>query len=86
MKMLRVRAVGDILCPRFDIENDRRFVGRTKGPATPEGTPWIPTADPVEVPNLPEFRLALRHGDIEAADEATALEAGMVWTAPKGAD
>lgn len=79
---LRVRAVPGVLVPRFDLERDRRFVGRVPGEVTEEGFQWVATEEPAEIPDMHEFRAAVKAGDLEAADEETARKCGVAWKGP----
>jgi len=98
LSKLRVRARSGIVS-RFDLVDHgiKRMVGHTfqKHDDAPNGFAWVPTNETEEVPNLPEFRTALKDDALWAADEATAREIwGAQWrehfdasfgTAPKRA-
>lgn len=85
-KTLRVRARGAALVENFETMgvSPRRFVGR-------EWT-WVdgfaalkPTADAVEVPFRAEYMLAVKQGDLWAADAVTAAACGVPFDPNFGA-
>jgi hypothetical protein len=79
--MLRVRARSGIVT-RYDLVQHgmRRMVGQALQPhaEAPNGFAWVPTGKDEEIPNLPEFRQAVKDGALWAADEDTAR---AVWGA-----
>jgi hypothetical protein len=82
-KMLRVRAAGTALVVDLDAQEAgaRRFVGRAHQATHADGrTEWAPSPEPHAVRARPEYLDALRAGELEPADEATAKAAGLAWT------
>lgn len=77
-KKLRVKARGTaMVCDYAALDaGGRRFIGRTYDPTLGPAGGW-PAAGVVEVPYRAEYAKAVRDGDLEAADEATALLCGV---------
>ena len=91
MQKLRVRAVGDVMVQDYFAmrQGVRRFVGRRLD--TKQGDTWVdpetqlqhrqavfvPMGEPEEVPDCPEYRKALKYGDLEPADAETAKAVGL---------
>jgi len=96
MQKLRVRAVGSVMVQDYAAMRSgiRRFIGRKVDPE--RGETWVdpetqlkhrqavfvPMEEPEEVPVCAEYLKALKAGDLEAADEATAKLAGVKFVAP----
>jgi hypothetical protein len=60
-----------------------RMIGRRKDPTLNEGAGgWRPTGQPETVPNTHEYRYALKVGDLEPGDEATARYMGLTFSPP----
>jgi len=76
MAKLRVCAVGTALATDYDaIEAGvRRFAGRR---VDPEKGGFVPMDEPDEISARAEHVQAVREGDLEAADEATAAICGV---------
>ena len=67
-----------MICDRKALEvGARRFIGRTHDPKLGPQGGWPRSLEPVEVEMHNDYLLALRHGDLVAADEATAKLAGV---------
>ena len=76
MKTLSVMVAEARMMPALHIENARRFVGRK--PVTVDGvTHWEPLADPVEVPAIGEYVIAIKNGDLLPANKETADFCGV---------
>ena len=77
-KTLRVRARGTALVQRLDAVGSqvRQYVGRAYV-SLPEGGGFAPTADDVELPNIAEYRQAVKEQGLWAADEETAKACGV---------
>jgi hypothetical protein len=80
-KTLRVRARGDSLVQNYERLDlgVNAFIGRVFKETSPGRHGFAPTNEVVEVPYRAEYVKALREGDLEAADEATALAAGLTF-------
>lgn len=95
MQKLKVRAVADVLVQDISAMRSgvRRFIGRKLDPS--QGAEWVdeetrqkmrqavfvPMSEPDEVDDLPEHRKAVKLGDLEPADEATAKICGVAMPA-----
>ena len=79
-KTLRVRARGAALVQRLDAIGSqvRQYVGRAYV-TLPEGGGFAPIAEDVELPNVAEYRQAVKEGSLWAADEATAKACGVLF-------
>ena len=71
MRKLRVLPSGTAMVPDFEAQEQgvRRFIGRK---LDVEKGGFVPLDEPVEVPFRAEYLLAVRDGDLECADEASA--------------
>ena len=79
---LSVRAKGTALVHHFEAletlpNGTLRFVGRKHDPKVGANGGWVPTDQPEQVPDRHEYRHAVKAGDLEAADEATAKLCGV---------
>mgnify|MGYP006921341540 CR=1 FL=1 len=79
MKILRVRAIGDALVQDYQAMRDhvRRYIGRRYDPSVGVNGGWVSTDEVVEVPNIAEYRLEVREGNLEPADPRTAMDCGV---------
>lgn len=85
---LRVRAVKGTLVPVIGARITVQYVGRAwNGEPAPAGVRGIdllehqhPPCGDVEIPNIAEYVAAVRAGDLEAADKATADACGVKFT------
>lgn len=80
---LRVRARQGITT-RYDLidQGVKRMVGRrlVQHPDSPNGVAWVSTGETETVPNMREFRDAIKDGALWAGDEETAREVfGPAW-------
>lgn len=84
--MLRVRARGDASVPNFERleQGVNCFIGRDFKEVEPGKHAFVPNDKVEEVPSRAEYLKALRDGDLEAADRATAEAAG-IKLAPRAA-
>ena len=97
MQTLKVKPVGSILVsdiPALLEAHVRRYIGRrldmTLGGSYIDSVTgqevrqagWVPTDEVSEIPNLVEYRKAIKAGDLEAADKETADLCGVPWVAP----
>jgi len=84
-KTLRVRARGDALVQDHERleRGTNAFLGREfrEHPEQPGQMAFVPTDKVVEVPYRAEYVLALRNGELDAADRATADAAGVKLSA-----
>lgn len=94
---LKVKAKGTAMVHNFEALDAGvlRFVGRKHDPTIGETVEviennlkrtiktggWAPTGEAEEVPDRHEYRHAVKAGDLEAADEATAKLCGVVFVA-----
>lgn len=98
MATLRVRAAGAVLVQDYQAmaQGLRRYVGRKLDPSQGEEfadeedpnvkrrqAVFVPVDEPEAVADCAEYRAALRCGDLEPADEATAKAVGLAWPAVK---
>ncbi len=93
---LRVRPVGTALVQDYIAMKSGicRFVGRkldkTIGESIVEPlsgetfrqSAFVPVSEPETIPNIAEYRKAVKYGDLEPADKETALICGVPWSAP----
>lgn len=85
-KTLNVKAVGVALVQNFEALEEgsvRRFINRTFDASAGEHGGWIPKEESDKIPDRAEYRHAVKIGDLEAADEATAKCCGVRWTCPE---
>lgn len=84
---LRVRAHGTACVQNYErLEAGVNcFIGRDFKEVEPGRHAFVPNDQIVEVPARAEYLKALRDGDLDAADEATARAAGLKFEAPKSA-
>lgn len=57
----------------------RRMIGRRHEQVTPGQWAWIPTREVEEIPYHHDIAKAVRDGDLEAVDDATATACGMAF-------
>lgn len=86
---LRVRASGPGLVQNHEklANGINAFIGKRYGelPGTPGAWAFINTDEPETVPYRAEYVHALKAGDLEPADQATAEAFGLKFVAPKKA-
>ncbi len=82
-KTLRVRAIGDTLVQDYQAMQGgvRRYIGRkydkTLGGGDFNQGGWASTDHIVEIPNLAEYRMEVKLGHLEVADDETAELCGV---------
>jgi len=93
LKTLRVRARGTALVMDYEAMEAgiRRYIGRVRDdssidPAAGVGIGFRPLEVAVEVPATAEYARHVRHGDLYAADEATAAYCDVPFDASFGED
>lgn len=81
----KVLAAGTAMVTDYEAlrSNARRYIGRQfDGSLGPAGG-WVPSKEPVVIPDRPEYRQAIREGDLIAADQSTASICGVGFSAKK---
>jgi hypothetical protein len=80
-KVLRVRAVGYAMVQDLEAMDAgvRRFIGRKLTEVEPGVWGFVPTGAVVTVPYRAEYVADIKDGCLEAADEETAMVAGVPW-------
>jgi len=77
MKTLSVMSAESRMMPALHLDNVRRFIGRKPVQNADGLTEWQPTNESVEVPAIGEYILAIKHGDLIAANKETADFCGV---------
>ncbi len=85
MATFKVLASGNAMVTDYEAmkSNARRYIGRVFDPTLGPAGGWPALKEPQVIPDRPEYRQALREGDLIAADQQTATICKVGFHSPK---